>query len=311
VRGQEFDRPRTLRASPTGRVPQWVRDEDAGLPVRTESGRTWSPSPVRRRRPLLVRLLPAVVVLALTVGAVHLRGPGFLDGATVPEAGSPHPTPGVEAADEPLGVPISVPEGGGTHDFVALQQDGTGPVAYDPCRPIHYVMRPDNASIGGEELLHDAVARMSEVTGLRFIYDGLTDEQPSPDRESFQPERYGDRWAPVLVTWETEHENPDFLTDVIGFGGSTRMSLPGEPQVFVTGAVALDAAAFDQMIAVPGGAADARAVILHELGHLVGLDHVPDATQLMYPESNRVLDFAAGDLAGLVQLGRGECVPAL
>jgi hypothetical protein len=47
------------------------------------------------------------------------------------------------------------------------------------------------------------------------------------------------------------------------------------------------------------------------LGHLVGLAHVSDGSQLMYPTTSAVLDFAPGDLSGLVELGRGECVPGV
>ena len=50
----------------------------------------------------------------------------------------------------------------------------------------------------------------------------------------------------------------------------------------------------------------------HELGHLVGLDHVQAATQLMYPETTSDLtDFAPGDRQGLAALGRGTCFPEI
>lgn len=48
-------------------------------------------------------------------------------------------------------------------------------------------------------------------------------------------------------------------------------------------------------------------MILHELGHLVGLDHVDDETQLMYPHAAKQRGFAAGDLRGLHELGLGAC----
>lgn len=51
----------------------------------------------------------------------------------------------------------------------------------------------------------------------------------------------------------------------------------------------------------------------HELGHLVGLDHVADPTQLMYSEGgpSQASDWGNGDLAGLNQLGSGGCFPDL
>jgi len=256
--------------------------------------------------------MPAVVVVGLTIGAATLIAPDFLAGASLgAQSQFPHPTPGIDAADEPLGVPMSAPVDSGSYAFLAVQPDEAGPVTYDPCRSIHYVIRPDNAPAGGEQLLHEAFGRVSAVTGLQFVHDGATDEGSSREREPFQPERYGDRWAPVLVTWQTEQENPDFITDVAGQAGSQWMSLPGEPQVYVTGSVELDAAEFARMLTATGGAAVARAVVLHELGHLVGLEHIADAGQLMFPTTSTVLDYSDGDLAGLVRLGRGDCVPGL
>ncbi|MGY1722751.1 matrixin family metalloprotease [Blastococcus sp. SYSU DS0533] len=221
------------------------------------------------------------------------------------------PTPGFEAADAPLGTPVPAPSPGGTHLFIGVQDDGKGPVAYDPCRPVHYVIRPDNAPPGGDALVHEAFARVSDVTGLQFVFDGATDESAWEERPSFQPDRYGDRWAPVLVSWQTDAENPELAGRVAGLAGSAIVEPPGGPRVFVTGVVGLDADAFRDMLADPAGVAGARAVVLHELAHLVGLAHVEDPGQLMYPTTSTVLDFNVGDLTGLSQLGGGECVPTV
>lgn len=53
-----------------------------------------------------------------------------------------------------------------------------------------------------------------------------------------------------------------------------------------------------------------RATVLHELGHLVDLDHTPDRAEIMFSESQfDVRDDGPGDLRGLAQLGTQACFP--
>lgn len=47
--------------------------------------------------------------------------------------------------------------------------------------------------------------------------------------------------------------------------------------------------------------------LLHELGHLAGLDHVGDPDDLMHEQSALTDDYTAGALRGLHQLGQGPC----
>jgi Matrixin len=255
-----------------------------------------------------------VAALALTGLFLHAAGvstPGLAESSPV-VLGFPHPKAGIEESAHPLAEPTSAPAGGGPYAFMAVQSNGTTPVAYDPCRPIHYVIRPDNAPPGGQQLITSAIARVSQLTGLRFVYDGTTGEPPAKNRALYQPDRYGKRWAPVLISWDTTAEDPTLAAEVAGEAGSARVGFPGRPAVYVTGSVALDAAQFAQLLIRPGGTAAARAIVLHELGHLVGLAHVADPTQLMFPEASPgVVDFAAGDLTGLAQLGAGACIPEL
>ncbi|MFC4617036.1 matrixin family metalloprotease [Cellulomonas algicola] len=220
------------------------------------------------------------------------------------------PPAGHEEAAVPLGTPpLASALDAGPHTFTAMQPDGSGPVTYSPCRPIHYVVRPDNAPPGGDVLIRTAVQRVAEATGLQFVDDGATTEGPTSDRPAYQPDRYGRRWAPVLFTWSTSVETPGLLGDVAGTGGSASVTFGGR-SVYVTGEVTLDTEELAPLVATPDGTAVAIGVVTHELAHVVGLGHVDDPTQLMYPSTNlTVTSFAAGDRAGLAALGRGACAP--
>ena len=307
--------------SPSGRVPQWVIDEAQGrAPQHAVPWRSY-PSPGTKSlrhhgRRWSRGLAAALVVLAVVGVAVWLQAsgivkPGFTNAALTSRPAN-RPKPGVGEALQPLGAPAPLTAASSSYRFLAHQTDGTTPVSYDPCRPIHYVIRQHGEPPGGNQIVTNAVLRVSQATGLRFVYDGATSEAPSRQRPSFQPNRYGGRWAPVLISWVTQKENPDMASAVTGEGGSSSFGFPNGPIAYVTGAVELDAAKLTGELKRPDGKRVVRAVVLHELGHLVGLDHVTAADQLMYPQVQPgVTDFGAGDLTGLAALGRGTCMPDL
>jgi hypothetical protein len=76
---------------------------------------------------------------------------------------------------------------------------------------------------------------------------------------------------------------------------------------YVTGQVLLDAPDFRRTLDRPDGKTVARGLVLHELGHLVGLNHVADRRQLMFSEATPRGQYGDGDLRGLEILGRGPC----
>lgn len=216
------------------------------------------------------------------------------------------PPPGVEEADAPLGTPQAPPEPSNSYAFLATNDDGT-PVGFSPCRPLHYVVNDDLAPVGAAGLVHEAIKTVSRATGIRFINDGSTDEQPSAQRDPYQPEAYGERWAPLLVSWTTPEAAPKLKGQIIGTGGSTHYSYGDGPKSFVTGSLELDAPQIGVELNRPDGPAYATAVILHELAHVMGLEHVNDPVQLMYPEIGTPDGLAAGDLNGLQALSQAPC----
>ncbi|HUQ62701.1 MAG TPA: matrixin family metalloprotease [Acidimicrobiales bacterium] len=221
------------------------------------------------------------------------------------------PPPSVEEQPAPIGHPPPLPPRRGPYVFIASQRSGAAPVAYDPCRPVHVTINSRTAPPEGERLLSEALAQVSAATGITFVHDGMTDEAPSESRPPYQPDRYPGRWAPVLIAWADDRTDTRLRDDTSGYAGSVAISAsPEADSVYVTGQVVLDGPQLDDILGEPGGIAAARAVMLHELGHLVGLQHVDDEDQIMNPIGNRsVIDYAAGDRTGLALLGQGACFP--
>lgn len=268
----------------------------------------WQVSPPTRRRP--VTSAPAVAILAtlLLVSGTLI----WIDPASVARLTGHDLRPtsqasnGVRLAAPTLAVPPDP-----NYEFIATQPGSTDPVAFDPCRPIHYVVGPSDQLVDGDQLIADAFARITAASGLVFVDDGTTAEAPSSNRPNFQPGRYGDRWAPVLVAWSGPHELPGLGGDVIGLTSGEPVRVDGG-LVLVSGQVALDAAQLADVWRFNGGRAVAVATIAHELGHLVGLGHVDDPRQLMYPRARALVSsFGNGDLTGLAALGRGRCIDEL
>ena len=232
--------------------------------------------------------------------AATLAG-GWLSAPVRAAADALPPVP-ADAAATPVGVPQPPPHGSGGYGFLVPGDDGR-PVLFDPCRPVHWVNAPGPAPPGGQDVVRRAFGELSRHTGLRFVEDGDTDERPGDGRALVQPARYGDRWAPVLVAWSTQAQAPRLAGRVAGYAGPDVADDGG--RLLVSGQVVLDT----DDLAYPGDGgvrAFAYYAVLHELGHLVGLAHVDEPTQLMYPQGH-IAAFAAGDLRGLAAAGSGPC----
>lgn len=200
------------------------------------------------------------------------------------------------------------PTGSGTYAFLATQpSDPDVPVGYDPCKRIPVRVNFDGAPDGSLELVEQAMAVVEEATGLRFDYQGTTDRRPQWEGETI-PLIFGQpKASPVLISWATVDEVDVLAGRVAGVGGSVAIPDGGGTNRYVTGGITLDAEAFAEIDASSGGRAEELAILLHEFGHLVGLDHVEDNGELMNAENLGLLGFGPGDLLGLARLGRIDC----
>jgi hypothetical protein len=282
------------------RASAWVPEQPYAVqvlplrasPPRLKSNRRW----VQVVGSLAV---PALLALGIKTGAFQQH----------PRVAYQGPTVGYQEAAHPLGVPEAVVIPSSSYSFLMTQKDGTKPVTWSPCRPIHYVVRPGGAPPGGDALIAGAFKRLSATTGFRFVNDGATDEVPRFDRNPYQPARYGDHWAPVLITWARLPAAGSLGLQVAGEAAPIPVRTRSGDEAYVSGVVALDVQSMNISVARYGESA-ARMIVMHELGHLMGLGHVEDASQIMSPmASPLVSEYQAGDRAGLNLLSTGPCQP--
>ncbi len=270
----ELDRRHSLGASPA----EARRAARAHRSAASESRRGWGVG-------LVVAMLLLGYVLLVPGGAGHqLRQLAGLD-----------PTRSDTAPAQPTS--------GRGYGFSLTQPDSAEPVGWDPCQPIPLVLNLDGAPEGARRLVDTAIAHTSQASGLTFEVAGLTD-----DRRFFEPRTdFVGRQQPALVGWATPAEVEGLRGDVAGLGGAASLGLQGARQYYVTGGVVLDRALFGQLVRTDAGRQAAQAIVDHEFGHLVGLAHVDDPTQLMAPQSSSVTTYGAGDLRGLARLGNVPC----
>jgi hypothetical protein len=189
--------------------------------------------------------------------------------------------------------------------FLFEQPNGCSPIRWNPCQPIHYVINETFATPAQVADTRQAVDDAAQATGISFVFDGSTTEQGSAF-QPYAPNLYGGRWAPVLIDW-AHFGGSDNLTEIAGGG------IPDEFQgVYVSGSIFLNVDAhLANNAPLPDGFGSGVTwgrIVLHELGHVMGLGHVTGVDQIMHEpvteQTSPTSAYGIGDLAGLRLLGR-------
>jgi len=245
-----------------------------------------TPRPAGRGRSTLVWAI-TTALLALALSITHLGGILQL---TSPDVGHLSQTF----------------HGAGSYRFMRLQAGSSDrPVTYDSCSVVHVVLNPDEGPLLAPALVMGALHEVSRVSGLRLEYDGTTSRRPGSDTDTHWK---GGRPPPVLVAFATGHQVPRLQGKVAGFGGSTSQRVPGSAlRHYVTGHVTLDADTFRRLSQQADGVQLEQAIIMHELGHVLGLAHVNDPAELMNRHNLGLTAYGPGDREGLRILGHGRC----
>jgi len=206
-----------------------------------------------------------------------------------------------------------------TYTFLRVGADGCTPARFNPCEPVHYIQNAAAAPPFVADNVREAFRRLSRATGIEFVDEGLTDE--AGRASAYVPERYGSRWAPILIVWE--HFPAEQTSGRAQILGNTTIAREGD--VVVSGRLRFNVDAYSNEttqapiragFGPPTGSGTGPIlrenitwgrIILHELAHIVGLGHTRDDAALMYPDAalhtSRPAEFMPPDLQGLRYLG--------
>lgn len=173
---------------------------------------------------------------------------------------------------------------------------------WTPCQApgglLTYRVNPNRAPRGYLTEVRKAFAQVTAATGFRFRYAGPTSLVPLA-----KGTRAITRDADITIAYATARQVPVLRGGVIGVAPVKAQSTNTSWWRIIEAAVVLDS----QARLAPGFAAGKitrGSVLIHEIGHTMGLDHVDDRRQIMYPAITRnAARFARGDLRGLEKVG--------
>lgn len=189
---------------------------------------------------------------------------------------------------------------------------------WNPCSAIGYRVNLTGAPAGAISDVKVAVARVSLATGLRYVYRGTTTLVPGTSMRSDKFLNAYPSDTQLVIAWANRGVS-SYLpkgSTALAYGGW--LSKGSAYRGFYPIAQGYVVARRDISLSAGFGAGPSNGilgtwgqVLMHEIGHTVGLDHISDTTQMMYAMTQRKIpNWGLGDLTGLRTVGsRAGCFP--
>jgi Matrixin len=192
-------------------------------------------------------------------------------------------------------------------------------IRWNPCQEITYKINlgavPAKSRASAMKDTKAAMHQLIKYTGLAFSYRGATTEIPTS-------KNIGSQSAELIIAWIKPSQSDLPLRGVTAGYGGVRYQYA--PETFPDGTTHFASPAAIRAIAVidvpdvlrrikagGGKGVNRQNLLMHELGHAVGLQHVLNLHDQMFPalNSHDPKGFGPGDRAGLAKVGaKAGCI---
>lgn len=220
----------------------------------------------------------------------------LLLGLAVLLAFSNHPATG-HARDAVLAVLPAT--SGPSHTFT--EHGEQGPLRWRTCAVVPVLVNPGPTGSEGLAEIRHALSVVTAHTGLRLKVVGVTDAVPR--RNWARDGQVVDGWPypAVLIGWVSSSTTDMISGQQSGSAVANPTTYQGTRQL-VSGAIALNSDQLNRFAPGFGPGATRGNLILHELGHIIGLGHAGLGMLMHARVDSRSPDgFTTGDLLGLKQ----------
>lgn len=192
----------------------------------------------------------------------------------------------------------------GTADERALLGNG---YRWNPCRTVPYHVNLAGYPATTLRTVARAFAKVTEATGIRFRYAGATSRVTFGRAWTSRPARSG-----IYLTFATPR-TVGALRGAAGLGGEAVLETTARGnRVVASAGVAINKQWWPRLRAGFRRGPSRGSLLLHEIGHTMGLMHTPAKPQVMYTTLGTWSRgaYGAGDLTGLERLGLDQgCLP--